>query len=111
MIKVTLLRLLLLLISLLYVNSISAATLKGVFADIELSDTDGVTTVFLVNKEAFPLDCRLGINGFQWKVEIPSNNKSEIFYYDPKKYTYDMVRFRCLKSNKKNLSATLRFRL
>ncbi len=101
----------LLIILLLYMNPIYAGTLKGIFADIELSNSEGVMTVFLVNKEAFPLDCRLGINGFQWKVEIPSNNKSEIFYYNPKKYTYDMVRFRCLKSNKTNLSKTLRFRL
>ncbi len=100
-----------LILCLFYHPIIFAANIKGVFADIELSNTEGVTTVFIVNKETFPLDCRLGINGFQWKVEIPSNNKSEIFYYDPKKYTYDMVRFRCIKSKKTNLSKTLRYKL
>lgn len=100
-----------LILYLLYTPFIFAANIKGVFADIELSTSEGITTVFIVNKESFPLDCRFGINGFQWKIEIPSHNKSEIFYYDPKKYTYDMVRFRCIKSKKTNLSKTLRYKL
>lgn len=95
----------------LYSELSFAGLLRGVFADVELSNSEGITTVFIKNKEAFPLDCRLGINGFQWKVEIQSNNKSEVFFYDPKKYTYDMVRFRCVKSKKTNLNKTLRYRI